>query len=515
MTELEEAGRPRACDIGAEMDVLGGVMFAPEKPLGAVTAALTPESFDDAGHGRIWRAVLELLGQGVAPTMDAVRIKLGGELARVGGKVTQTGGGVATFHGELYLLALTERPVPDVEFFAERVAYLARLRAVGGAASAAATLAGNPNADPADVESALARLAATLGGTGPLHGASARRTWRPVDLAPVLDGTLQTPEPTVGTRDDGRGLFYPGHLHVVAAEAEAGKTWFALAAVAEELTFGRNCVYLDFEDDEGGIVGRLMSMGVSGQNIRDRFAYIRPEESVDDGVNRRDLAEALGDLRPSLAILDGVTEAMGMHGLELKDNTDVASFGRMLPRWIAGLGPAVVTLDHVVKDRENRAGGYAIGGVHKLNGLNGAMYLMENRDPFGIGLTGRSRILVRKDRPGQLRRHGVKAHDGLYWYADLVIESVREDFAEVSLPPPVEQGGAAPPKRPVQLMEAICTALAQVPDGLSGNEVEGAVTGKGTVIRWGLKLLVTEGFVAVESRGQAKIHKLVKPFPDD
>jgi KaiC/GvpD/RAD55 family RecA-like ATPase len=402
--------------------------------------------------------------------------------------------------------------VTDAEFFAERVAELAGHRTLGDAASVVAAL--GPDADPAVVQAARARLADVLAGTGPQHGAPApRRTWRPVNLDSVLDGTHQVPNPSVGTRDDGRGLFYPGRLHVVAAEAEAGKTWFALAAVAEELTFGRACVYLDFEDDEVGIVGRLMSMGLSSQVIRDRFAYIRPEESVEDGVNRRDLTEAIGDLRPSLAVLDGVTEAMSMHGLELKDNTDVAKFGRALPRWIAGLGPAVVTLDHVVKDREARSSGYAIGGVHKLNGLNGAMFLMENRDPFGIGLTGRSRILVRKDRPGQLRRHGVKAHDGLFWYADLVVESHHEDFAEVTLPVPTD--GSPATFRPTVIMAKICDALAPVPDGLSKNAIEGAVTGKATTVRYGLELLVSEGYIAVEKAGAAKLHKLTRRFPDE
>ncbi len=54
----------------------------------------------------------------------------------------------------------------------------------------------------------------------------------------------------------------------------------------------------------------------------------------------------------------------------MKDNTDVARFGQMLPRWLAERGPATVALNHVTKDRENR-GRYAIGAVHKLNGLRG------------------------------------------------------------------------------------------------------------------------------------------------
>lgn len=74
---------------------------------------------------------------------------------------------------------------------------------------------------------------------------------------------------------------------------------------------------------------------------------------------------------------------MALHGMEMTDNTDVAKFGKLLPRQIAAAGPAVVSLDHVVKNREARSR-YAIGGVHKMNGLNGAAYTLENRQPFGI-----------------------------------------------------------------------------------------------------------------------------------
>lgn len=340
-----------------------------------------------------------------------------------------------------------------------------------------------------------------------------RRTWRPVDLDAVLKGEYQRPEPTVGRRDDGKGLFYPGRLHVVAAEAESGKTWFALAAVADELRRGNACLYLDFEDDEGGIVTRLLTMGANAAAIRERFAYIRPEDSVNSIINRTDLDDAIGDLKPTLAVLDGVTEAMSMHGLDLKDNAHVAAFGRMLPRRIAERGVATVALDHVVKDRESR-GGYAIGGVHKLNGLNGAMYLLENKAPFGIGLTGRSRLLVRKDRPGQLRRHGVPAADGLVWYSDLEVKSHHDDFAEVSLTTPEDHANSGP-FRPTAIMGKICDALASAPSGLSKNSVEEAVRGKATTIRYALELLISDGYVVAERNGSAWVHKLLKPFPND
>ena len=50
-----------------------------------------------------------------------------------------------------------------------------------------------------------------------------RRSWEPVDLGPVLEGNWRPPEPSVGLRDDGKGMFYPGKCHTVIGETEGGK----------------------------------------------------------------------------------------------------------------------------------------------------------------------------------------------------------------------------------------------------------------------------------------------------
>lgn len=335
------------------------------------------------------------------------------------------------------------------------------------------------------------------------------QSWCRVDLSGVLDGTWQRPVPAVGSRDDGAGLFYPGKVHTVASEAEGGKTWLALHAAAQEIAAGNGAVFIDFEDDEAGAAGRLIIMGADPAGITSRFGYIRPDEHVGMPGNKNRLDEALGDLKPALVVLDGITEAMTMHGLELRDNADVARFGRLLLRPIARTGAATVALDHVAKDRE-RQGGYAIGAVHKLNGADVA-YVLDNRHPFGIGLTGRSRILIRKDRPGQLRRHGRRSHDGLYHYADLVIVSHGEEFAEVSLPAAAD--GAAP-QRPTAIMAEISAVLASTPGELSQTSIEGLIPSRAGVVRLALELLVNDGYVARDKRGQTHWHKHVRPFHD-
>ena len=331
-----------------------------------------------------------------------------------------------------------------------------------------------------------------------------RRSWQRVDLTDVLSGRYTPPAPAVGARSDGVGLFYPGRLHTIASESEGGKTWFALYAARCELDAGNAVVYLDFEDDEGGIVGRLLALGTDRESIRDRFAYVKPEESVAAFGNREDLAAILDQLHPAVVFLDGVTEAMAMHNLEMKDNTDIAVFGALLPRWIANRGPATVALDHVVKDRENR-GRYAIGGVHKLNGLNGAAYVLENRTPFTIGGTGRSTVYISKDRPGQLRRHALPGREKLSWFGDLVIKSHNEAFVEVDLTPPVDKPEDF---RPTVLMGRIAAALAEH-GPLSQRRLMAAAKGNSGSKRDALELLILDGYVSEKTP-----HELLKPYLD-
>lgn len=334
-------------------------------------------------------------------------------------------------------------------------------------------------------------------------GQAADRPWQQVDLTPVLAGTWTPPQPTVGQRSDGVGLFYPAKVHTISSESEAGKTWLALSAVADEINRGRHVAYLDFEDDEGSVGNRLLTLGLQRDAIGDRFHYLRPTEPLGGGLHLDDLRDVITSFRPSLAIIDGITEAMTLHGLDPLNNKDVATFGRILPRRIASAGPAVACLDHVVKDREGR-GRYALGGVHKLNGLDGAAYLLENRTPLGIGLTGRSTIRIAKDRPGQLRRHGLPSSGGLWWFGDLILDSHDESFADISVAVP--ESKPASDFRPTHLMAAIAKVLAEH-EALSKHKIEALVTGRAASIRQALALLQVDGYVS-----DATPHHMLKPY---
>lgn len=344
--------------------------------------------------------------------------------------------------------------------------------------------------------------AARSGDSGTVVEETPRPSWRPVDLSDVLDGSWRPPEPTIGRRSDGAGLLYPGRTHSLSAESEAGKTWLALGVAATELAAGHAVVYLDFEDDAGGVVGRLLTIGVDPAAIRARFAYVRPDSPLPMFGNRSALWEVLGDLSPSLVILDGVTEAMSLHGLELKDNSDVARFGHMLPSALAAAGPAVLSLDHVVKDRDAR-GRYAIGGAHKLNMITGCAYTLDNRQPFAVGRTGRSALMVVKDRPAGVRRFAVPSRAGAgQWFADLVLVSETEARGYLRLEPPPKAGAegaeAVRDPRAVALMQKIVAVLAKH-GPLSQRKIVAAVGGRRQTAIDALDLLILDGLVTAST----------------
>ncbi|MFF7754373.1 AAA family ATPase [Streptomyces sp. NPDC007971] len=326
-----------------------------------------------------------------------------------------------------------------------------------------------------------------------------RRSWRAQDLSELVNGTFKPALPTVGARADGVGVLYPGRMSTVAAESEAGKTWFALVLVLQELNRGNHVVYMDFEDEAAGVVGRLLSMGANIDDVLERFHYIRPEEPL-SAVDLVDLAAVL-QLGPTLAVVDGVTEGMSLHGLNINDNKDVAVFGRRVLRPLQDAGPAVVTLDHVVKSADNR-GRYAIGGVHKLNGLNGVMYLLENVKPFGLGVKGRSIVRIAKDRPGQLRKESLPHKSGLFWFADLVVDATEPGLVEAVLYAPIAQAEDVDPEEQKEAeaqarvdaaKPRVLRAIQTAKRPLSGREILERVPGKQAEVRRAVAALVDEG----------------------
>ena len=152
----------------------------------------------------------------------------------------------------------------------------------------------------------------------PEPGGGDDTTWAPVDLAAILAGedSLE-PAPTMLARTDGERLVYAGKVHSFNGEPEAGKGWLALRAVAERLNAGEHVVYINFEDEAPVAVDRLRALDVADDAIRERFHYIRPDEPLDES-GRREI-ERLLEYPITLAVIDGLTDALAIHGIDLRE----------------------------------------------------------------------------------------------------------------------------------------------------------------------------------------------------
>lgn len=340
-----------------------------------------------------------------------------------------------------------------------------------------------------------------VNGSGPDRTAT---TWAAVDLTPILEGGCAELPPVMLGRTDGAWLLYAGKVHAISGEPESGKGWLALAACAEQLGTGAPVTYLDFEDSPNTMVGRLLALGVEPHVIAERFAYVRPDEAL-TAEGRIDL-DAVTANAPTLIVLDGVTEAMTMHGLAIEDNADVARWQHLLPRPLAATGAAVIEVDHVVKARDNRQR-YQIGAQQKLAGIF-VSYGLEVIEPFGRGRDGLVKVAVYKDRGGYVRQLG----DGKT-VAEMRLRS-NDDGSSVTVTLEPPRADSDEGFRPTFLMQRLSEYIEDNP-GVTRRELTrtaSLVKGKSDAKDAALKLLAREGYVREIPDGRAVRHESVKPY---
>lgn len=470
----------------------------------ATTQLWTPPSSQPIGSSGV-----VLLAEG-EKTADA--------LVRMGARCAATWPGGSGSVGKVDLSPLAGRDVilcPDRDEPGEKVLRQLVARLDGIAASVRvwrtpATLDGQPLNDAADLWLAGGTLDDLTADEPPaLAAPEPTSTWTAIDTASTLDGLLngthEPLRPSLAPLEGGGHLFYPGRVHSIAGESGAGKSWLALAACAAVLNAGDVAVYVDLEDSDASVLGRLLALGVDPRAIRSRFTYVRPDAALGD-ADRDAFLALVTQRRPALVVIDSTGEAFALDGLSQNDDDAVAHWFRRLPRAVAALGPAVLLLDHVVKADDSR-GLWAIGSHRKRAAIDGAAFILEagRNDGFSREHAGRARLVCAKDRPGTYRR-GQHVADML----------VCPDGEHVSLRLVAADDANAEPRdwRPTVLMERVSVALAAAGSPLSFSKVAERVTGKRAHVATALDLLVREGYVSAEPGPRNSTqHTLLRPFP--
>jgi hypothetical protein len=338
----------------------------------------------------------------------------------------------------------------------------------------------------------------------PSQSAPVRRepsTWREVDLSAVvaglLDGTLDRPVPTVGRLSDGSSLFYAGRINCLFGESGDGKTFIAQTTACQEIAAGNHVVWLDFEDNAAGTIGRLLDLGASADDLTARFHYFGPDEVFDDAA-REHLRAVIVELQPSLVVIDSAGESMALEGTKPNDDDSVARWNRRMPLFLANLGPCVLFIDHIPKSTEKSL--FAIGSQRKRAVISGHTCLVEAVQPFGKGRAGRAKLTTGKDRCGTFVR-GQKA-------AEFELDATVSPYRAELVPP----APAAEFFRPTALMEKV-SRFVEVHPGSTKTEILSATQGKRDYRMQAIDILVREGYLAIEDgpRG-AQRHRLVRPY---
>lgn len=333
-------------------------------------------------------------------------------------------------------------------------------------------------------------------------------SWAPQDLSAIVNGTFVRPAPELLPRSDGQYLLYPGKVHSLHGESESGKSWVAQYEAARLVMQDRPVLYVDFEDDAAGVAGRLLDLGVPGEQLLAHFTYIRPESSPATAHELAAWHAMLGGTF-DYAVVDGVTDAMGIFGKESSSNNDeVSSFLRTFPKQLARrTGAAVVLIDHVTKDKETR-GRFAIGGQAKMAGLDGAAYVVDVVSPLGKGMRGELTIRVAKDRPGGVRgacgppRKSDRTQEAARFILDSTSGSPRAELAVPVYTPDGERSDGATEFRPTHLMEKVSQFCQTQPSWLSKNTIESSVSGNNDAKRTAIDLLHREGYLKAEPNGR-------------
>lgn len=325
-------------------------------------------------------------------------------------------------------------------------------------------------------------------------------SWWPKDLTAVIAGHGDEPPPAILSRGDGVCLFYRSKVNGIIGESESGKTWIAILAVAQTLAAGGTVTYLDFEDTAHGIVSRLNALDVHDLT---GFHYIGPDETLHAKASD-DLRQSLDLTRPDLIVLDGFNAAMTLLGLDLGDNGDATKFSQILLRPLSSSGAAVVYVDHIPKNKDNRGKG-GIGAQAKRAMTTGCALAVDVLVPFGRGMTGKLAITVDKDRPGHVRAEAADAKR----VGTAVLTSHKDSGrVEVVIEPPTMTSRHE--RRDGELavvMELVSDFLLSSPERSSLRAIRAGVQGNNTSVDQALAALIDGGFVVQEPGHKHRVER--------
>lgn len=485
------SGRVPPHNLDAEASALGSALLSPVAA-GQVAEILTPADFFKPAHQHIAAAITALMAAD-DPACDIVLVS---DELRASGLLDDVG-------GVQYLLELQNATpaITNAGRYARIVKDTAVLRRLIATAAEITELGYLSHDDPGQ---AVLRAGELLNRMDAADAATLS-TLDEADIVALLAGDLTTEQATILTRSNGGALLYPGKMHSFQAEPSSGKSWLGCWAVKEVLEMGGAAAYLDYEDTAVGIVGRLRNLGTSERAIAERFYYANPAGRFGP-AERVQFWRAMDRMNFDLVVIDTVGEALTREGLSEDKATDYLQWTELLPRPIARTGAAVLMMDHVSKDPEQR-GRWARGTGAKLGAIDGATYQLKVRVPFSRHRPGRLDIVVAKDKPGGVGAIGetvATVHIEPHAAGELVTVRVE----------PHENTAPTDSWKPTVIMGKVWQALHEARSPLTASALASLVhTDKPRLVKEAIARLLAEGFIAEQGK-RPKTLRIVKPYTD-
>lgn len=314
--------------------------------------------------------------------------------------------------------------------------------------------------------------------------------------AKIRSGEYQPITPEILAVAGALPLFYRSRINSLFGESGGGKTWVALAALAEVVANGGEAAMIDYEDNPAGIAERLVLMGLSDDEIA-RVDYRNPT----GGDLLTGLAQMTGAY--DLVVIDSTGEAMAAGAVDSNSDREVAQWFALVKHFARlPSEPAVVILDHVPKDKEAPTS-YAIGSQRKRAAVTGAAYRVDTLKEPAKGRNGKLKLTVAKDRPGNRPKGAVAAEVDVLGTDGPGKVALHQSDAQAA-------AEAGVPFRPTVLMERVSRYLESVP-GASAREIEKMVVGKGTGIRTAIEILAAEEWIKVGQHGYESVTAYREP----
>ena len=274
----------------------------------------------------------------------------------------------------------------------------------------------------------------------------------PQFVGPAWDQDIEPPRPNLVPLVGGGSLLYSGMTHTIAAPSGTGKSWIALAAMlAAAADTGRPVLLLDYEASIEVAISRLRQLG-AGRADADRVGYWQLDRAL-TGDTQQALTAWVDRHQPCLVVLDGVTRATALHGIDAEtDNAGYTDWAALVEKTCRANGgaddPALLLIDHV--SEKTGSGLNARGVTAKRDTVTGAAYMLTG-GPVSPHREARFSLVIAKGRHGGER--GTPA-------AHVVTRPAADGQLEVRFVAP-DQGPPATDARDAALRRDICRRLQQ------------------------------------------------------